>query len=174
MMGGETAGAPGSVRAPCSGTVRPVSVPRSETRLVCSPATLAMPPSGAPAVGLPKVGSLPWGRGTGEWCGVVQASGDSRVPGGGQGAVGRQPEPTRAHVPQGSAFWPAARSSCRVSRFWSRAVCSSAPRTSPTLAPTPVWPPTRGGRMKPQPTWWCGVSARAGQGSFPRLCMSVH
>ena len=28
--------------------------------------------------------------------------------------------------------------------------------------------------MKPQPTWWCGVSARAGRGSFPRLCMSVR
>lgn len=62
------------------------------------------------------------------------------------------------HTLQASVFWPAARSSCPASPCWSRAACSSPPRTSLMRGPTPAWRATPGASTRPPLTWWCGVS----------------
>lgn len=123
------------MQAPCSGTACPVSVPRSETRLVRSPATLAMPPPGDMQLAFLKLGAHPGtgGQGSGEvWSRpLVMARYE-----GGQGAAGDSLSPPRAHLsPRGAHSQRPARSNCRACpHSWSRAVCSSAPRTSPTPA----------------------------------------
>lgn len=62
------------------------------------------------------------------------------------------------HTLQASVFWPAARSSCPASPCWSRAACSSPPRTSLMRGPTPAWRATPGASTRRPLTWWCGVS----------------
>lgn len=72
-------------------------------------------------------------------------------------------------VAQGSGSWPAARCSSRASPCWSRAACSSAPRTSPTPAPTRAWPPTPAAWTRRLPTWSFGVRHPPARPRHPAL-----
>lgn len=84
----------------------------------------------------------------------------------GWGAGGLRGSPP---ITQGSGSWPAARCSSRASPCWSRAACSSAPRTSLTPAPTRAWPPTPAAWTRRLPTWSSGVRHPPARPCHPAL-----